>query len=341
MPEATTCGICGKPAELRNGSHPGYVEGYAFAVYHCSGCGAAFALPRVETDPIYERIYGQADRIPGYARYVAYAREVGCRSDPLGYLASREEAYWAVARVLAARQAGCGRALQVLDVGCGMGYLTHAISCAGYNVTGCDISARAIAHARERFGGRFEEVDFGSLAQSRPTSQDVVLLVEMIEHVWDPLALVRDALALIRPGGALVVTTPNRSLYPPSTLWQTELPPVHCWWLTEKAVGSLARATGCRHEIVDFSDFYRTHPCVVSVRPGQSSLFNQPVLAADGSVRESAQVPGDVGAQERPESLVRRVRLLPFVRPVIDRARGLQRCGRRGIILCAVLTKET
>ena len=341
MPTTTTCGICGAAAELKAGYHHGYVEGSTFAVYHCSSCAAAFARPEVATDSIYERIYEQADRVPGYSRYSGYAREILRQADPLAFLAAQEEAYWAVARVLTSGQAGRGRPLQVLDAGCGMGYLTHALARAGYAATGCDASARAIAHARQSFTGRFEVEDVSSLARLRPASFDVVLLVEVIEHAFDPATLAHNALAMVRPGGRLVITTPNRSLYPARTLWETELPPVHYWWLTEDAVGVLAKAAGCRMEILDFADYYRAHPCAVSIRRRRGSPFGQPVLAADGRVRHPAA--GAVAVrQEGPlRALLRRSGLLPIVRPLLDRARGRRRCGTRGVVLCATLTRDT
>jgi hypothetical protein len=116
---------------------------------------------------------------------------------------------------------------------------------------------------------------------------------------------------------------------------------VHYWWFTEEAVAVLAKATGCHMEIVNFADYYRTHPCAVSVRWRRGSVFDQPVLAADGTVRHPATPPAVIRQEGRLEPMLRRIGLLPVVRTIYDFARGRRRCGTRGIVLCAALTKDT
>jgi 2-polyprenyl-3-methyl-5-hydroxy-6-metoxy-1,4-benzoquinol methylase len=107
---------------------------------------------------------------------------------------------------------------RVLDVGCGPG--TMAGKLAGeHDVVGTDLSTRQIAYARDTYGSTGSRFYASSPAElpAHEAEFDAVTLVEVVEHL-DP-AVVREtideALERLRPGGKLVVTTPNfRSAWP-------------------------------------------------------------------------------------------------------------------------------
>jgi SAM-dependent methyltransferase len=94
-----------------------------------------------------------------------------------------------------------------LDVGCGAGALMRAATRQGWSAVGTEMGEGAAEAVR---AGGFE-VHVGELEALglEEESFDVVSLVEVIEHVDDPGQLVRDARRLVRPGGALYVTTPH------------------------------------------------------------------------------------------------------------------------------------
>lgn len=98
---------------------------------------------------------------------------------------------------------------RVLDVGCGPGTLGGNFS-AGHDWVGTDLSARQIDYARRTYGPRFyQESPASVLVDEGPF--DAVTMVELIEHL-DPLLVdetIGEALERLRPGGRLVVTTPN------------------------------------------------------------------------------------------------------------------------------------
>ena len=114
-----------------------------------------------------------------------------------------------------------------LDVGCGAGTLMRAARSQGWEVVGprsrrrprrpC---ARGIRRPRRR-----------ARRSCRSSRQfDVVCIVEVVEHVEDPRALVADAARLLRPGGALYVTTPHGrgiSARLLRTNWSVVAPPEH------------------------------------------------------------------------------------------------------------------
>lgn len=106
--------------------------------------------------------------------------------------------------------------LRVLDIGCGGGLLSEAMARYGAAVHGVDIGARNVAIAREHAGAAGLDIDYEcataeSLAM-RGEQYDVVLNMEVVEHVADLSAFMRSVDRLVRPGGHTFVSTINRNL---------------------------------------------------------------------------------------------------------------------------------
>ncbi len=257
MTETLPCPLCRHPAQKRHAAQAGYQSPREFAIYHCDDCLSAFCHP-LEADPaVYEAIYGSIDTAPGYARYLDYSKFVAAASDPLGALADREDVYWGIRQYLDARPPG---KLRVLEIGSGLGYLTYALSKRGHDALGLDLSRTAVDAATRRYGPLYRCDDVVKYAETAAELYDLVVATELIEHVADVRGFLAALVRLLRPGGDIVLTTPNRSAYPSDVLWETEPPPVHLWWFSERAVERLGQEHGLTTSFIDFSPYNRLDP---------------------------------------------------------------------------------
>jgi ubiquinone/menaquinone biosynthesis C-methylase UbiE len=103
---------------------------------------------------------------------------------------------------------------RLLDVGCGDGGFLHRMQKLGWSATGVDFDPKAIENAQVRYGSAITLLN-SDLAHAHFSDDcfDVVTISHVIEHVTDPPALLAEARRVLKPGGRLVVTTPNiRSL---------------------------------------------------------------------------------------------------------------------------------
>ena len=102
-----------------------------------------------------------------------------------------------------------GGVLNILDVGCGNGYIASQLAAMGNNVIGIDASEDGIAIAREahpylRFEVSSAYDDFTDL----DFDADVAVSSEVIEHLYRPILFFENLFNFLRPGGHVILTTP-------------------------------------------------------------------------------------------------------------------------------------
>jgi 2-polyprenyl-6-hydroxyphenyl methylase/3-demethylubiquinone-9 3-methyltransferase len=107
--------------------------------------------------------------------------------------------------------------LRLLDIGCGGGLLCEPMARLGFSVTGVDASERnvAVAGAHASEGGLAIDYRAGAvegLLTAGEAGFDVILNMEVIEHVADPGQFLRDCARLLTPGGLMILATLNRTL---------------------------------------------------------------------------------------------------------------------------------
>ena len=107
--------------------------------------------------------------------------------------------------------------LRVLDVGCGGGLLAESLAREGAQVTAIDLAPAMIEVARLHAAAAGLTIDYRlagaqELLRASPAAFDVVTCMEMLEHVPEPAAMLGTLAQLLKPGGALFVSTLNRNL---------------------------------------------------------------------------------------------------------------------------------
>jgi SAM-dependent methyltransferase len=170
-------------------------RGFWFAVVQCQDCGLCFTNPR--PSPTAIRQFYPSEYRPHRANRARKRGLFGLRP------AEGRPRFRQDPQLLPWH--GQGR---LLDFGCGGGSFLRRMHCRGWQVTGLDISPAAVYRVRTELGlcalvGTLPHPDL------RPASFDVVTMWEALEHVHDPLEVLRQARRLLAPGGKLVVTVPN------------------------------------------------------------------------------------------------------------------------------------
>jgi len=104
----------------------------------------------------------------------------------------------------------------VLDVGCGGGILSEGMASRDAKVTGIDLSDKALKVAKLHLLESGHQVDYRkitveSLAKEQPQHYDVVTCMEMLEHVPDPMSVIRACSQLAKPNGWVFFSTINRN----------------------------------------------------------------------------------------------------------------------------------
>lgn len=105
---------------------------------------------------------------------------------------------------------------RAIDIGCGGGLLSEGMAALGAQVTGIDLSEKALSIARLHLYESGQVVDYRlisaeAMAAEAPAGFDLVTCLEMLEHVPDPGSTVAACAQLVKPGGQVFLSTINRN----------------------------------------------------------------------------------------------------------------------------------
>jgi 2-polyprenyl-3-methyl-5-hydroxy-6-metoxy-1,4-benzoquinol methylase len=334
------CLLCGNTAELLDPNYPGYQEPEKFGIYYCPSCNTSFSYPRVDTKHIYEHIYKHVDKLFGYDRYVEYANVVKTHKNPLQYLSESEETYWSVKCALE-QTSQSKDSLRVIEIGCGLGYLTYSLVRDGYCATGLDISQNAIDKATKNFGNYYVCADILEYATQHKNVYDVVILTEVIEHIEHPIDFLKSVMLLINDNitscSKIILTTPNKTIYEKDIIWQTDLPPVHLWWFSEKSMNYIASQLNANIQFINFSNYYKKKPKYLRIKNFGKVQRIKHIFDKDGNIIE--QIETNFSLKKLRSLIVR----LPFAKYFYYKLyHHYIRCGKKcdkGDVLAIVLNK--
>ncbi len=136
---------------------------------------------------------------------------------------------------------------RLLDVGCGPGRLLQELRDQGWDVHGLDFSPVAVERARS-VGLDVRHSDLLT-AGFKADYFDVVLFNHSLEHVYDPVATLREAFRILKPGGAVVVYLPNAGSAEAALFgrwWVAWDPPRHLYHFTKRSLARLLELAGYR-----------------------------------------------------------------------------------------------
>jgi SAM-dependent methyltransferase len=258
---APVCALCGVAGVLRHAGMRDRLFGVGgiWNFRHCDACDLSWIDPRPTAEGL-ARLYESYYTHRGPPRPTATGRlrslfesEVGPAA--LGYPTRRRTVLGRLVGWLPMlKEVGASTLLWVpadrhgrlLDVGCGDGRLLVALRAVGWDVAGVEPDDLAAAAARDQHG---LTVHAGSLDTAPPSFADfdVIVLNHVIEHVADPVATLAEVRSRLRPGGMVVVVTPNlrsltQQLFHGSWLgWD---PPRHLQLFTRASLRECARRAG-------------------------------------------------------------------------------------------------
>lgn len=135
---------------------------------------------------------------------------------------------------------------RLLDVGCGGGRFLRRMQKRGWQVVGTDFDEQATRKVTERYG---IETHVGDLPQCKLPAEsfDAITLSQAIEHLYDPRATLNECLCLLKPGGLLVMTTPNATSLGAAEFgaaWRGWEAPRHLHLFTVESLAALTRQAG-------------------------------------------------------------------------------------------------
>lgn len=236
-----TCNIC------KSGSFSVLFEKNSYEIIKCERCGLIKTNFNKEFDPegIYNDSYFQGGQEDGYANYEASQKVIKVEFER-------------VIKYLRKRFPGKENK-RLLEIGCAYGYFLD-VARKYYDCSGIEVSGYASAIAKERH----QDIFCGTISEFSDKTTgiyDIVVMLDVIEHLLTPDEDLTRIFSLMNPGGVLCLTTGNiDSLYAKISgkHWRLMTPPQHLYFYSAKTISRLLNNSG--FEILSITAPYKIVP---------------------------------------------------------------------------------
>ena len=257
-----------------------------FTLVRCRGCGLIYLNPRPTSSDIhtyYPKEYypleepRERKRIDRVCKRFSGWLKKGIMEEFYGYPASRGYGFGRIFRRLALypeywHLKFSGRDIipfrgegRILDVGCGPGKMLRVLRERGWDGYGVDFSSVAVEHARNNHG---LNVQLGDLFEAayKDNFFDVVLFNHSLEHMYNPVGVLKEAHRILKPGGVLLIYIPNAGSFEAHVFgkwWVHWDVPRHLFHFNKTTMSRLIINAGFR--LVDIKDGLSTSSFLGSV----------------------------------------------------------------------------
>jgi 2-polyprenyl-3-methyl-5-hydroxy-6-metoxy-1,4-benzoquinol methylase len=233
MSEKVVCRVCGRQSVQQP---IGRIINNAYPLLKCRECLTILTAEcRVESKEIYDGLYGETGHPESYDQHhVEFDK-----------LKQGQKPYRPYQERLLAKVEGMCQGRRMIEIGGGVGIFGTIAVARGWDYTIYDVSEVALGYA-EKLGLKTKLIANQQLDLAAD-SADVIVLWEVIEHIWqvsDYLKIIRDALD---NDGLLLMSTPNyyRAAYQRSNTWGAgAAPPVHVNFFTEESLDRTLKLNG-------------------------------------------------------------------------------------------------
>ncbi|WP_447918140.1 class I SAM-dependent methyltransferase [Achromobacter aegrifaciens] len=227
MPSVSACPLCETSSAFELAYHKAGIP-----IYRCRGCGVGKAEPeQFDAAAYYDSSYFNGGRSDGYSDYVQ-ARDVL-------HAQFRQD-------IALLKRLGAGSG-HLVELGCAYGYFLDEAKASSYLVSGVELCEDAVKNCNARGLNDVHHGEVSKEALSQFSEADVVVLLDVIEHLPDPVASIEAAASTLKAGGLLLMTTGDFSSVVAKITgsnWRLMTPPQHLWFFTPKSLEALCDRMG-------------------------------------------------------------------------------------------------
>lgn len=228
------CPICkGNETEIKLKPVSDHITKGEFEIRSCRNCGISYTFPQPDNlDPYYPL---------KYRGYNAFVRNI------LRFFFKVRVNNWA-------RKFGVPG--DVLEIGCGPGFMLDAFRKKGWRVLGTERKEKMAINAKDALGLDVHIGDIGALPEQREF--DLIVMFNVLEHLKDPLQVINECSRRLKKDGTLIISVPNLESWQAKyagSVWFHLDPPRHLYHFTARSLDNLLSKSGLKINNIQYVSF--------------------------------------------------------------------------------------